>query len=185
MNEVVPQEWTGFVEYELLRNPSNGELLWRQLTLREQGDPSKEKRGVPNMLLDRAIWELDAVTILAPALSERRWMERAGGFQVKVALHSTQVDLFNRTESEKHDQAERSMSEADYDAEGDTTNGDSPPTLDGAVSNEHTTVVIPGTEDFDDVRSLLRAAEAKKKTRYGRPSTGHRFGKLAPELSQA
>lgn len=181
----MPQQWTSFVEYEVLRNPSNSELWWRQLALREQGDPAQERRGIPNITLDRAIWELDAVTILAPALSERRWMERPGGFQVKVTLQSTQVGLPNRAEAEEHHQDERLMSKVDYDAEGDTTSGDSPPTLDGALSNEHTAVVIPGTEDFDDVGSLLRAAEAENNTLYGRPSNVHPFGKSAPEDSQA
>lgn len=177
MNGVVTKQWTSFVEYELLENTSNHELWWRQLTLQEQHDTVQEQRDVPNLLLDRAIWELDAVTILAPALTERRWMERPGGFQVKVDKN---------TKSEKLDQAERSMCEVDYDAEGKTASGDSSlSALDMAVSNEHAAKVIPGTEDFDDVGALLRAAEVEKKTRYGRLSNGHRVGKMAPGTSQA
>lgn len=177
VNGVVSQQWTSFVEYELLEKTSNHELWWRQLTLQEQHDPVQDQRDVPNSLLDRAIWEVDAVTILAPALSERRWMERPGGFQVNVDKN---------TKSEKLDQAERSMSEVDYDAEGETVSGDSSPAaLDMAVSNDHVAVVIPGTEDFDDVGALLRAAETEKKTRYGRLSNGHRVGKMAPGTSQA
>lgn len=177
LDSMVIQQWTSFVEYELLESTSCHELWWRQLTLKEERDPVQEQRDVPELLLDRAIWELDAATILAPALSERRWMERPGGFR---------VDVVKNTKSENLDQAERSMSEVDYDAEGDTVSGDSSPTaLDMEVSNQHAAVVIPGTEDFDDVGALLQATEAEKKTRYGRLSNGHRVGKMAPKTSQA
>lgn len=177
MDGFVTQQWTSSVEYELLVNSSNHELWWRQLTLHEQHDPAQEERDVPDMLLDRAIWEVDAVTILARALTERRWMERPGGFEVNVDKN---------IKSEELDHAERSMSEVDHDAEGETTSGDSSPTeLDTAVSNDHAAVVIPGTEDFDDVGALLRAAEAEKNTRCGRLRSGHRVGKMAPGTSQA
>lgn len=89
------------------------------------------------------------------------------------------------SEAEKDLEATRTVSDVDFDADGETVTGYTPPISINEAIGAHIATVIPGTEDFDDIEALLRVVAPEAKSSEDRLSTGQRVGKMAPGYSKA
>lgn len=174
----------------------------------------------PRTAVSRGVWEAQAVLMLAPALTQRRWLARPGICKVDinflrsqapaVSACAPQMDLFrnvtaeemirysHETSSSEEDDSSSSSginaagklidqfrevlkaqqfvpdtppgSEVAAEAEFETVCVDTSPTIETWKVRQNMSVVIPGTESFDDIDALLQAAEKKKNAYRHSPS---------------
>lgn len=186
------EEWTSYVEYELLQISGwNTEVRWRQVTLQQYDRPLEDRNLLQEPLIepDRGNWEVNAVAILAPALKTRRWIAQPGVFRIEVAVirdgcpHSNSSNQPKKSkEAVKPFHAAPAVSEVDFDADGEIVTGDSTPKFESRAVLGNPAAVIPGTENFDDIPALLQDILPRADPFDGdrHKLTGQRVGKRSP-----
>ncbi|KAJ4410996.1 hypothetical protein N0V82_009100 [Gnomoniopsis sp. IMI 355080] len=186
------EEWTCYVEYELLQISGwINEARWRQVAL-QLYDQTLEVPAIiqePLNETDCRNWEVNAVATLAPALKTRRWLTQPDVSRIEVAMlwdilpdGRTFNQPNNPNEAEKPSQATRAVSEVDFDADEEALPGDSTPKFDSRAVLGNPAAVIPGTEAFDDIPSILRNISPKADPFDGDrlKMSGYRVGRKSP-----
>lgn len=93
-------------------------IWWRQVHLSALGDllPAAQRdnyNNEPSSALERQQWEYEAVAILAPALVQRRWIQRPGVYRIEVTSQRAVAPSRSKTKPASEHDVPHSSAEVD------------------------------------------------------------------------